>query len=282
MVQSPYRWTHDDKESQRKALAATAAIQLVLLFALLFNGFVTPLPLPGEQGIAVSFGSPSAGLSNEPSTPAQPKQHSNTPQPQQEISHLSQDFEEAPAIDNKTLHPEQHPSQPQQSNTTTKPTPPIKEPPRTVDQSSLFPGTPQQALGKGVGNAGTTGNQGDPNAPRYTGKPGGMGGDGQNGSGRGNGAGGNGISYSLNGRTALQLPPPEYPKQRGGRVVVKVWVNRNGKVLQAESGEPGSTTFDQSLLAAAKKAALQAQFDVADNAPEVQTGSITYIFQLKQ
>lgn len=287
MANSTYRWKDDDRPAQRKALAATAAIQLLLLFVLLFTGFVTPLPLPGEKGIAVSFGSENAGgnsnpiatVARQPAAPPLP----SAPQPQPEEAHLSQDFEEAPAIEGNT-QPKQQPQQPKKRNpsTPTNVAPPKKEPTPQVDQAALFPGSPQPAEGKGAGDGGTHGNQGDPNAPRYTGKPGGKGGEGQSGSGRGSGGGGNGISYSLNGRTALQLPPPEYPKQRGGRVVVKVWVNREGKVLKAEAGEPGSTTFDQALLEAAKKAALQALFDVAANAPEVQTGSITYVFQLKQ
>lgn len=289
MASSTYRWKDDDNASQRKAIAATVAVQLLLLFALLFNGFVTPLPLPGEQGIAVSFGAENAGRggvtrytsTTTASTPTPPPP--STPQLQHENAHLAQDFEEAPAIERKA-QPTLQPKQPPKSSTRTpeSPTSPKKEPPRQVDQSALFPGSPQPKQGGGVGDGGTAGNQGSPNAPLYTGKPGGRGGDGQSGSGKGNGAGGNGISYSLNGRTALQLPPPEYPKQRGGRVVVKVWVDRNGKVLQAEPGEPGSTTFDQALLQAAKKAALQAQFDIAANAPNLQTGSITYVFQLKQ
>lgn len=288
MSSSSYRWKNDDKASQRKALAATVAVQFLLLFALLFNGFVTPLPLPGEQGIAVSFGAANAGRGGSPLVTATPQppphpQPSAPNPPQEAASLLTQDFEEAPTIDSKS-QPTRQPQQPTKTDSRAPetPAPPQKEPPRQVDQASLFPGAPQPEQGTGIGDGGAAGNQGDPNAPLYTGKPGGKGGEGQSGAGRGRGAGGNGISYSLNGRTALQLPPPDYPKQRGGRVVVKVWVNRDGRVLQAEPGEPGSTTFDQSLLEAAKKAALQAQFDVTANAPEVQTGSITYIFQLKQ
>ena len=286
MRNSSYRWENDDKPSQRKALAATVAVQVAMLLILFLSGFVTPLPLPGEKGIAISFGQENGGLDNSPiAAPQRPiaPQQPQTPTPQREETQLTQDFEEAPVVEKKPQQPTktEKPTQTRIEQTPT-PAPPEKKPERQVDKSALFPGASPNEQGKGIGSGGTAGNQGTPNAPLYMGNPGGKGGDGTSGTGQGNGAGGNGISYSLNGRTALQLPPPEYPKQRGGRVVVKVWVNRDGKVVRAESGEPGSTTFDQSLLEAAKKAALQAQFDVASNAPEIQTGTVTYVFQLKQ
>ena len=65
-------------------------------------------------------------------------------------------------------------------------------------------------------------------------------------------------------------------------MVVKVWVDRQGRVLRAEAGEKGSTTFDSSLLQAAQTAALRATFDVTADAPDTQMGTITYVFRLKQ
>jgi len=91
-----------------------------------------------------------------------------------------------------------------------------------------------------------------------------------------------GVGYSLSGRNALSLPKPEYPKQKSGNVVVRVSVDRNGNVVTAEPGKPGSTTLDNDLLKAAEKAARMAKFDVKPNAPASQTGTITYIFKLQQ
>ena len=91
---------------------------------------------------------------------------------------------------------------------------------------------------------------------------------------------GNGVSASLDGRTWLSLPEPQYPGNEDGIVVVQVTVDKSGKVQKAEPGVRGSNTADPGLIAAAKKAALQARFNVDNNAPAFQTGTITYRFRL--
>lgn len=91
---------------------------------------------------------------------------------------------------------------------------------------------------------------------------------------------GNGISFSLDGRSALSLPKPYYPGNEEGKVAVRVTVDKNGVVTKAEPGVTGSNTTNPELLAAAKKAALQAKFNVKDDAPAFQVGTITYSFVL--
>ena len=91
---------------------------------------------------------------------------------------------------------------------------------------------------------------------------------------------GNGVSASLDGRSALSLPKPSYPGNEEGLVVVQVTVDKTGVVKTAEAGVKGTNTASPDLIAAAKKAALQAKFNVDNNAPAFQTGSITYRFRL--
>ncbi len=91
---------------------------------------------------------------------------------------------------------------------------------------------------------------------------------------------GNGVSYSLGGRSAMKLSRPNYPGNEQGKVVVQVTVDKNGKVTKATAGAKGSTTMVPELLAAAQKAALLAEFNVDKNAPEEQQGTITYKFSL--
>ncbi len=119
-----------------------------------------------------------------------------------------------------------------------------------------------QGITYGTGNQGVP--QGSANVDRY---------------GPGGGTG-NGISFSLDGRTSLSLPKPRYPGNEEGVVVVKVTVDKNGLVKSAEAGVRGSNTADAELIAAAKKAALQAKFNVDTNAPAFQVGTITYRFVL--
>lgn len=89
---------------------------------------------------------------------------------------------------------------------------------------------------------------------------------------------GTGISYSLSGRTASATPKPSYPGGEEGTVVVKITVDRNGRVTAAEPGQRGTTTMNPDLHDAAKRAALQAKFNVDVNAPAFQTGTVTYRF----
>jgi colicin import membrane protein len=135
----------------------------------------------------------------------------------------------------------------------------------------------------GEGIAGGPGNQGDINGSvdsKVRGHGSGLGT-----SGNGTGASGNGtdkgVSYSLGGRGFQSLPSPNYKLQVEGKVVVEVSVDREGKVVQAIPGTKGSTTLDESLLRVAKEAALNARFEVKNDAPAIQKGTITYNFILK-
>lgn len=102
-----------------------------------------------------------------------------------------------------------------------------------------------------------------------------------NSSNYGDGGGqGNGISFSLAGREAQLLAEPNYPGNEEGIVVVKVTVDKYGKVTNAEPGAKGSTTYNSQLLNAAKQAALKTQFKSDGSAPAFQQGTITYRFVL--
>jgi len=119
-----------------------------------------------------------------------------------------------------------------------------------------------QGVTYGTGNQGVP--QGSANVDRY---------------GPGGGTG-NGVSFNLDGRTSLSLPKPHYPGNEEGVVVVKVTVDKNGMVKNAEAGVRGSNTADPELISAARKAAMQAKFNVDANAPAFQVGTITYRFVL--
>ncbi len=77
------------------------------------------------------------------------------------------------------------------------------------------------------------------------------------------------------------LPSPAYKVQEAGKVVVKIWVDQYGKVVKAQAGVEGTTATDKTLWNAARAAALGAQFNMKADAPTMQEGTITYIFNLK-
>jgi TonB family protein len=86
----------------------------------------------------------------------------------------------------------------------------------------------------------------------------------------------------LKGRSVLgTLPRPTYAAQKDGVVVVSIWVDQYGTVKKAIQGAGGTTVTDKDLWNAARKAAMEAHFNVSGDAPALQEGTITYIFKLK-
>lgn len=77
------------------------------------------------------------------------------------------------------------------------------------------------------------------------------------------------------------LPRPSYPVQKAGTVVVDVWVDNYGNVQKAIAGVEGTTVTDKDLWQEARKAALNAHFNMSADAPALQKGTITYVFKLK-
>ena len=81
--------------------------------------------------------------------------------------------------------------------------------------------------------------------------------------------------------TVGNLPRPVYNVQESGTVVVTIWVDNYGNVVKAVPGGDGTTVTDKTLWAAARKAAMETHFNMNADAPAMQEGTITYIFNLK-
>lgn len=88
--------------------------------------------------------------------------------------------------------------------------------------------------------------------------------------------------FSVAGRSAVSLPTPRYVSTSAaqGKVVVKIWVDRSGKVTKVTTPEKGSTINNNLLINAAKEAALKARFNADESAPEIQIGTISYFFKI--
>lgn len=264
--------------SKTKGVVGSAAIHIILIVLLIVLGFSTPLPLPEEQGILVSFGTSEQGMGPIEPRIADPAPTPPPPSSRAEVVEtppLTQDFEEAPAIappkvvSKPETRPEPIREEKPQEVVEEKPTP-VEEKPRQPNQMALFPGRRSDGGTQGEGETSTPGNQGQTHgSPHSAAREGATG-------------GGDGISFDLGGRASLTLPMPDYPTQKSGRVVVQVTVDRQGNVTKAVPGARGSTTLDAELLRAAERAALLAKFDVSANAPAYQTGTITYVFRLRQ
>ena len=289
-------------------------IHLALFALLILVSFSVPVPPETGEGILVNFGTDETGFGEiEPSPPAvqeeasprQVEQIKATPAADTKASKksdaeslLSQDKEEAPAV--KKADPEAEKKKIEKREADKKVREQLEaeriikqkeeterkqkeaELQRQTDimnrtKNALANSKNSGTTSTSEGIAGGTGNQGDPRGSvdsKVRGEGGGLGT-----SGTGTGSGGN--SYELQGRGIQKLPDPNYDYQGEGRVVVEVSVDRNGKVVQAKPGVPGSTTLDEYLLKAAKEAAMKASFDVKPDAPPIQKGKITYNFKFK-
>jgi colicin import membrane protein len=300
---------------RRKGILGTALIHLLLLGFLILAGFSTPQPPPDTgEGILVNFGTGETGIGDiEPSPPAfreessaPPVKEVTAPKPlpskaaakTKEDPLLTQNTEDAPAV--KKPDPEAVKKRLEKAETDKK----IKEQKeaelterrkeeaekkrieaeqkRESDimnrtKNALANSQNRGTSSTGEGIAGGPGNQGDPNGSvnsKVRGVGSGLG-------DKGTGTGDKGISYNLQGRGVQALPSPKYDYQKEGKVVVEVSVDRSGKVVAANPGIKGSTTLDEDLLKVAKEAAMKASFEVKQDAPVIQKGTITYNFILK-
>jgi TonB family protein len=263
------------KKYDSKALAGTIIFHVALLLCFLFFGLSTPLPLPEEEGVLVTLGYSDQGTGQRQTlTASPPPPQPQTAQPAPAAEDIAtQSTEETVAIPDSRQTRTQ-PRQQREETPREQPRPvqetvqqePQPEPQPQVDQRALFPGRDRRTTeSQNQGETGEQGNQGRPEGST-------------DGTAFAGGAQGSGVEFSLTGRRANYLPIPEYTAQAQGRVVVSITVNRNGEVTRATAGARGSTTSDQTLWKLAEEAARKARFDIKNDAPHEQTGTITYNF----
>ena len=85
------------------------------------------------------------------------------------------------------------------------------------------------------------------------------------------------IVYYLENRYHISLPIPVYLAQGGGKIVIDIVVDRNGKVTQA-TPKPDKTIRDEQIIIYAQAAALRTVFNSDSKAPAAQRGTIHYTF----
>lgn len=256
MSKAPKRETKDEKHA--KIVGASIAVGFHLMLVILFftTGFKVIYPPPAETGIEIDF----------ELEPPKPIQVSSGQEPRVEVP--------TPKEDIRLVQKSESPIVGQKANrgaeSTIGNTGDIEqfEPPKAIpiDRRALFPSAanadstaPQTAkensnkitAGHPAGNTAVGALEGDPQA-------------------------------KLAGRSIMgSLPKPDYTVNKSGKVVVKISVDQYGSVVSATPGITGTTVQDKVLWEAAKKAALEAKFNLSSSAPTMQEGTITYIFRLK-
>ncbi len=266
----------EQKNNRRKALITTLVIHGALFILFLFVGLSYYDPKP-EAGVLISFGYDDFGEGEvfEAPSSGSPQNQASTPVETQEV--LTQDVVDAPTIDQSTATTSSEEPDPEPQETSENPetdnqdVPDEPDPKPSESLQNLLDNAASSSSG-GEGNtqgAGDMGDEnGDPNSNNYSGTPGG------GGSGDGN--------YLLGNRKALAKPKPN-PCEASGRVVVKIYVDRNGKVIRAVAGEkvpngPATTTTNSCLFDQARRAAMETTWESDRDAPVQQSGYIIYSF----
>jgi TonB family protein len=249
-----------EKKDKGIAIVGTIVVHALVLLVLFLMAFRTPLPLPGEEGVEVDLGMMDQGMGNiQPEKPAIPMAaQSQQQQNKSKEDIVTQNDDEAPAIEKpKNTKPKQE-------------TKPVEEPKPTVNQKALFKGSNNPQAGGSEGITGQPGDQGKPNGlagiKKYD----------------GNGGKGNGTGYDLGGRGAKSLHRPDDDFSEEGRIVVDIWVNRDGQVVRAEVATKGTDIINNAMRQKAIQAAKRSTFASDPDAPEEQHGTITYTFVINQ
>ncbi|MGL4364808.1 MAG: hypothetical protein ACRCSB_06350 [Bacteroidales bacterium] len=229
----------------------------VLIGLLFILGFQKPFPLPPEEGIQINFGTDQDGK-GDVFLQISANQSLATPIPtDKDEPYLTQEFEEAPSVN---LRKKRKKKKKQQSNTNSSLQTDV--PQREVNKAALYKNTATHTQGNTVAEGSQGTRQGSLES-------------------KGRGLGRENSGVSLSGRTLIgQLPEPEYNIQQSGKVIVRIKVNREGRVVEAKAQQTGSTLIDATLYAAAEQAAMRAKFSTSDNVSLHQIGTILYVFKL--
>ncbi|WP_298542856.1 energy transducer TonB [uncultured Aquimarina sp.] len=293
-----------DTKHKKKSFIITTILHVAIIFLLFYLGLGALDPTP-EGGIAVNFGTtltgsgdiqPKEAIKSSPKqttpepTPVTPEPEPETPEITEEV--VTQDLEDAPVVEEK---PKKEPKKkvekpkekPKDKPVEQKPVEkPIEKPVEKVEEKKPDPKPDKSTLdildsfsngpksdGKakgGEGDDGKPGDKGNPNgnpyATSYYGQPG-PGGTG-------------GVGYGLNGRGRPTNSAVEQKCNEAGRVVVKIVVNREGKVIQATPGVKGTTNSAKCLLDPARKTALTFRWKADQKAPVKQIGFVEVTFGL--
>ena len=276
--------TYDNDERHKKRSALLSLFVHIFLLLLLLVPIMTfPIPPPGQQGILVTFGEPNVG--GESSAIAEVEESEAKPVEEKKVASVSVEKPE-PKPDLETKVVDETPSEVTGGNKKSQEE--IAEEQRIKAEEARKKKAEEEARKKaeeerkqkeayeqakkeysdlfGSGDGNQSGQQGeldgDPDAEALKGI--------STGSGR--------VGGGLGSRGLVFEPNIKENSQKEGKVVVKVCVDRSGKVIDAKYTQRGSTTTDSDLVNVAIKNAEKYIF--SESEIEEQCGTITIDFKL--
>ena len=222
----------------------------LLILCLLLMGLRYPDPPPPELGVEMDMGEFSdVGTDSEHAAEGGEDLSSESSYANDDNNELTQQSEDVPLTSKKTPSPTKNKKKPKDN---VKP----QSEETKIDQNALFT---KGRVKKGSGGSTGVGE----------------------GSGKGSGGegGGSGISFSLAGRGSKSLPLPTATSSENGSIVVEIRVDQEGNVVFAKAGVRGTTLWDTNLWRRCEQAAKKSKFTAKPDAPELDPGTITYIFR---
>jgi hypothetical protein len=278
-----------EQQKNTKALVWTVAVHaLLLIFFLLLKYTMPAVEVPQDMGLEVNLGTSENGFgTDQPEDPEDPaaanaavavNAASSSDASDREV-HTNDDDADAPSVHVNRPQPNRKPVVKPPT-----PTPPVRKPNNNNTNTVARTNTPAQspryvypgATGKGGnsaqnnrpgGNEGIGTGDGDmgvpggtPGASNYTGVPGG---------------GGTSIGHSISGRNIVSRPDPKAEFREGGKVVIRVTVNRDGVIVDSRIVSAANAT----IRALASKKLQSVRFNKSPTAPAEQFGNITFEFK---
>ena len=257
------------------ALSVTVGLHLLILLLLILWKYSPSIPAPTQElGMEVNLGTSDEGMGDdqpeEPGMPARVAAVAATPPTTDDGVQTDDNAEaDAPAVKPKPKPNTQRPTpnvQRPTPATTPITAPPAPKPKYTYDGSDGPGGNGalNTRPGSGEGNTGKPGDRGvpggTPGAGNYTGTP---------------GPGTSGIGHTLGNRNIVVYPPKEAQFRAGGKVVVRVTVNRAGNIVASRV----ISAPNNELRAIALQKVSSVRFSKSDDAPVEQFGDITINFK---
>ena len=255
------------KEDKRAGIIVTVVFHVLLLLLFMFIGLTQPDPLPEESGIELAMADYGTSDFGSGDTESPDPSEQNT----EEAASASSPSESAP----EEVVTQDEPSE-VSAPEVTDPSPTSK--PETSTPAK--PAKPTVSTGlndalnawnqKGGGDSGDGDDQQQGNSGLNTGDPTGVG-----------TFHGDGWSVSLGGRGVLRGPNFTDKPKESGKVVLNIFVDRNGNVVRTTPNLAKSTTTSQALINMAQKAAKDCKFAAKPDAAAEQRGEMSFTFVLQ-
>ncbi len=287
----------DEGNVSKEGITGAIIFHLFLLLAFWWATMNTTFPPPMEQGFLVSFGNTEKGQGSEQPVPESDQAATeenlvqNTASPQESEKELEESKDvskpsaaekgdelensknsEAPKLaDSKVKNKKEDKKDTKKKPAAAPAKNKANDKTQNIDPNALFKPNKSSNAANSSSSQGDQNNRGDQgsnqgsvnNSPNANNMP----------------SGPPGIGANLTGRVLLDIPKPFDSSREEGIVVIKIKVDKSGKVIEATFQSAGSTTSSSVLKNLAINSAKKAKFNADPKSPDIQTGKIKYTFR---